>query len=71
MLHTMFYDNRPTGSGEEDFLRVFTIYEHGGHFGHVTRLIQICFHFLVPQSLHMKFVYKWPSGFREKQVLIL
>ena len=26
MLHTKFRENRPTGSGEEDFLRVFTIY---------------------------------------------
>ena len=29
MLHTY-------GSGEEDFLRFFTIYGHGGHLGHVT-----------------------------------
>ena len=26
MLHTKFRDNRPGGSGEEDFLRVFTIW---------------------------------------------
>ena len=26
MLHTKFRENRPAGSGEEDFLRVFTIY---------------------------------------------
>ena len=25
MLHTKFLENRPAGSGEEDFLRVFTI----------------------------------------------
>ena len=36
MLHTKFRENRPTGSGEEDFRRVFTIYGHGGHLGHVT-----------------------------------
>ena len=30
MLHTKFGENRPCGSGEEDFLRVFTIYGHGG-----------------------------------------
>ena len=28
MLHTKFQGNRPAGSGEEDFLRVFTIYWH-------------------------------------------
>ena len=26
MLHTMFRKNQPASSGEEDFLRVFTIY---------------------------------------------
>ena len=34
MLHTKFRENRPTGSGEEDFGRVFTIYGCGGHLGH-------------------------------------
>ena len=36
MLHTKFCGNRPTSSGEEDFLVVFTIYGRGGHLGHVT-----------------------------------
>ena len=36
MLHTKFLVNRPAGSGEEDFLVVFTIVGHGGHLGHVT-----------------------------------
>ena len=51
MLHTKFRENRHTGSGE-DFLRVFTIYGHGGHLGHVTRIMLINFHFLVPESFH-------------------
>ena len=34
MIHTKFRGNRPAGSGEEDFLVVFTIYERGGHLGH-------------------------------------
>ena len=54
MLHTKFCENRPTGSGE-DFLRVFTIYGHGGHLGHVTIIMSSDFHFLVPESLHTKF----------------
>ena len=29
MLHTKFGGKQPAGSGEEDFLRVFTIYGHG------------------------------------------
>ena len=39
MLHTKFRGNRPTGSGEEDFLVVFTIYGRGGHLGHVTWIL--------------------------------
>ena len=38
MLHTKFRENRLTGSGEDDFLRVFTIYGHSGHLGHVTQI---------------------------------
>ena len=54
MLHTKFHENRPACSGEEDFLRVFTIYGCGGHLGHVTSMISSDFHFLVPESLHTK-----------------
>ena len=38
MLHTKFRENRPAGSGEEDFLVVFTICGRDGHLGHVTRI---------------------------------
>ena len=38
MLHTKFRENRPAGSGEEDFLRVLTIYGRDGHLGHVTQM---------------------------------
>ena len=63
MLHTKFRGNRPAGSGEEDFLRVFTIYRRGGHFGHVTSIMLINFHFLVPKSFHRKFGSEWLSSF--------
>ena len=55
MLHTNFRGNRPAGSGEKDFWRVFTIYEHGGHLGHVTSIMSSDFHFLVLESFHTKF----------------
>ena len=55
MLNTKFHGNQPAGSGEEDFLRVFTIYGYGGHLGHVTSLITSDFYFLVPESFHTKF----------------
>ena len=63
MLHTKFSGNWPAGSGEEDFLRVFTIYGHGGHLGHVTSIMLINFHFLVPESFHAKFSSEWLSSF--------
>ena len=55
MLHYKFRRNRPVSSGEEDFLRVFTIYGHGGHLGHVTSIMSSDVHFLVPESFHTKF----------------
>ena len=55
MLHTKFRGNWPAGSGEEDFLRVFTIYGHGGHLGHVTSIMSSDFHFLVLEGFHTKF----------------
>ena len=55
MLHTNFRGNWPAGCSEEDFCRVFTIYGHGGHLGHVTSIISINFHLHVPKSLHTEF----------------
>ena len=55
MLHTKFRGNRPASSREEDFYRVFTIYGHGGHLGHVTSIMSSDFHFLVLESFHTKF----------------
>ena len=63
MLHTKFHENRPTGSGEEDFLRVFTIYVLGGHLGHVTQMPRTNFRSPYPRRLHIKFGFDWPSGF--------
>ena len=39
MLHTKFRGNRPAGSGEDDFKKVFTIYGHSGHLCHVTSIM--------------------------------
>ena len=55
MLYKKFRRNRPVGSGEEEFLRVFTIYGRGGHLGHVTSIMSSDFHFLVPESFQTKF----------------
>ena len=71
MLHTKFQGHWSIGSGEEDFLKVFTIYGHGGHVGHVTQLICIHFHSHSPSSFHMNFGSKSPNSFSEKEVLTL
>ena len=65
MLHAKFQTYRPSGSGEEDFLKVFAIDSHGGHLGHVTWTIYINFRSPFLWMLHMKFGFDWPSGFRE------
>ena len=63
MLHTKFRENRPAGSGGEDFEGFSTIYWHGGHLGHVTRIMLTNFHFLVTESFHTKFSLEGPSSF--------
>ena len=63
MLHTNFHGDRPTGSGEKDFLKVFTIYGRGGHLGHVTSIMSSDFHFHVPESFHTKFGLDRHSSF--------
>ena len=68
MLHTKFHGNRPAGSGEEDFLKVFTIYGHGGHLGHVTWTIYTNFRSPFPMRLQIEFGFDWPSGFRGEDV---
>ena len=54
MLHPKFRGNRPAGSGEEDFQRVFTMYVHGGHLGHMTSIMSSDFHFRLLESFHTK-----------------
>ena len=63
MLHTKFRENRPVGSGEEDFWRVFTIYGRGDHLGHVTRMLRTKFRSPYPRTLYIKFGVDRPSRF--------
>ena len=40
MLHAKNQQNhRPSCSGEEYFLKVFAIYSHGGHLGHLYKFL--------------------------------
>ena len=68
MPHIKFRENRPAGSGEEDFLRVFTIYGRGGHLGHVTQMPRTNFRSPYPRRLHIKFGLDRTSGFEEEDV---
>ena len=46
------------------FLKVFTIYGHGGHLGQWTATILTIFHSPTPRRLQMKFEQHWPRGSR-------
>ena len=68
MLHAKFQNHRPSGSGEKDFLKVFAIYSHGSHLGHVTLTIYIYFHSHFLTTLLIKFGFDWQSSFREEDL---
>ena len=68
MLYAELQDHRTSGSGEEFFLKILTIYGHGGHLGHVTWTIYINFLSPFPRRLHMKFGFDWPRSFSGKDV---
>ena len=46
------------------FLKVFTIYGHGGHLGQRAATILAIFHSPNLRRLHMKFEQNWPRGSR-------
>ena len=68
MLHAKFQDHRSSGSGGEDFLKVFTIYGHVGHLGNVTWTIYINFLSHCPCRLHMKFGIEFGQVVSEKKM---
>ena len=65
MQDAKFQDHRTFWFWRRGFLKVFTIYGHGGHFGHVTWSIYINFRSPFPRRLHIKFCFNWSSVFRE------
>ena len=67
MLLAKFQSHGPSDSGEE-FLKVFAIYSHGGHLGHVTLTIYINFHSPLLRMLHMTYDFDWPNSFREEDL---
>ena len=65
MLHSKFQNQRPSGSGEENYM---AIYSHGGHLGHVTMTIYIYFHSPFLRMLHMTLGFDWTNGIREEDL---
>ena len=53
---------------ERKTLRVFTIYGHGDHLGHVTWVIYMYIHIgsFFLQMLHVKSGFDLPSGFKRR-----
>ena len=68
MLHAKFQDHRTSGTGGEDFFKVFTTYGRGGHLGHITWTIYTNFSSPFSRRLHIIFGFDWPSGFREEDL---
>ena len=68
MLQTKFRENRPAGSGEEDFWCFFFIYGRGGYLGHVTQMPRTNFRSPYPRRLHIKFGFDRASRFGEEDV---
>ena len=50
-----FVEIRQPVAEKKIFDRFYTIYGRGGHLGHVTSIMSSDFHFLVPESFHIKF----------------
>ena len=62
MPHTKFRGKSACRFGRR-FLKVFTIYGHGDHLGHLTSIMSSDFHFLVPESFPKKFGSDQQSSF--------
>ena len=67
MLHTAFVEIGPPVL-EKKIFKVFTIYGHGSHLGHVTWTVYINFRSPFPRRLPIKFGFDWLSGFRGEDV---
>ena len=48
--------------------KIFTIYWHCGHLGHVTWIIYIYIDYPFLLMLHIKFGFDWPTGFKGDDV---
>ena len=68
ILHAKFQDHRIWFWRKRRVLKVFIIYGHGGHLGHLTWTIYINFHSPFPTRLHIKFGFDWAGSFREEDV---
>ena len=65
MLHTKFQGHGSFGL-EKKIFKVFTIYEHGSHVGHVIQLICLNFHSLFSLKLSYEFWFQIAPLFLRK-----
>ena len=63
MLRTKFRGNQSAGSGEEDCLKGFSIYGHGGHIDYLTSIISTQLISMSLKAYIQNLVNKWPNGF--------
>ena len=65
MQHTKFRENRPAGSGEEDFEGFLPYMGVAAYLGHVTHMPRTNFRSPYLRRLQIKFGFDWASGFGE------
>ena len=68
MIYAKIQPQGVLSSGGGDFLKVFTIYGHGGHLGQWTATILAIFSSPNLSGFHMKFEQNWLSSFRGEVV---
>ena len=68
MLYTKFQGHQPFQFWRRRFFKVFAIYGHGGHLGHVTGTSWTNFRSPIPWRFRMKFDFDWLRGFWEEDV---
>ena len=68
MLHTKFRENRPGGSGEEDFVGFYHIWAWQPSWSCDPDAVNIISPPPYPRRLHIKFGFDWQSGFREEDL---
>ena len=68
MLHAKFHGNRPTGSGEEDFDRIYNIWACRPSWSCDKDFREQNINATLQLRFHIKFQVDYPIGFREEDL---